>query len=520
MRFEDISLRIRPRNPWEAMDLGIRMTQNWWQSVYSSWLLVTLPVFVFLNIIFRDDPFLALLVFWWLKPLYDRVLLHVYSRSVFGQQVSVTEVVKALPQLLLRTGLLLHLTFYRLDFTRSFRLPIWQLEGLRGSQRGERSKVLSRRSGGYATWLIIVCLHLEAFLQFAVLGLIWMFVPELILESLWQHFWNMVSGDTYPYWFKLSLNAVYFVAVGLVEPMYVAAGFSLYLNRRTLLEGWDLEIAFRRLANRLQQLSKAQVARSFTAILSTVLAAGFFFSSAMHAPEVLADELQSKEPLATQRLQANQAHDVIKQVLADKDFGGEREIERWQLRDFENDSSDEIDADLSWISDLSRALASLIEPLLWIGIITLVVYLVIRISQAINPQPETADADTVVPAVVSGLDIRPESLPEDIPAEARALWLAGKFRDAMSLVYRGTVSALVHRYGIELAESSTEGDVLNAGRKRLKADTGDYLLQITRLWQNMAYAHRKPEETDVLSVLDVWKQHFGVTSMDGQEFQA
>src|SRR6185295_4622048 len=39
-------------------------------------------------------------------------------------------------------------------------------------------------------------------------------------------------------------------AVLLLEPFYVAAGFALYLNRRTLLEGWDIEVALRRIAQR------------------------------------------------------------------------------------------------------------------------------------------------------------------------------------------------------------------------------------------------------------------------------
>ena len=36
----------------------------------------------------------------------------------------------------------------------------------------------------------------------------------------------------------------------VLEPFYVAAGFGLYLNRRTLLEGWDIEVALRRIAAR------------------------------------------------------------------------------------------------------------------------------------------------------------------------------------------------------------------------------------------------------------------------------
>ena len=40
----------------------------------------------------------------------------------------------------------------------------------------------------------------------------------------------------------------YGAAVLVLEPFYVAAGFGLYLNRRTMLEGWDIEVALRRIA--------------------------------------------------------------------------------------------------------------------------------------------------------------------------------------------------------------------------------------------------------------------------------
>ena len=40
--------------------------------------------------------------------------------------------------------------------------------------------------------------------------------------------------------------AGYALAVGLLEPFYVAAGFAMYLNRRVELEAWDIEQEFRR----------------------------------------------------------------------------------------------------------------------------------------------------------------------------------------------------------------------------------------------------------------------------------
>jgi hypothetical protein len=44
----------------------------------------------------------------------------------------------------------------------------------------------------------------------------------------------------------LPLTFAYFVVVLFLEPFYVAAGFAMYLNRRTQLEAWDIEQEFRR----------------------------------------------------------------------------------------------------------------------------------------------------------------------------------------------------------------------------------------------------------------------------------
>jgi hypothetical protein len=41
------------------------------------------------------------------------------------------------------------------------------------------------------------------------------------------------------------------LATTLIEPFFVGAGFGLYLNRRTEIEAWDVEMALRRLRERL-----------------------------------------------------------------------------------------------------------------------------------------------------------------------------------------------------------------------------------------------------------------------------
>ena len=35
--------------------------------------------------------------------------------------------------------------------------------------------------------------------------------------------------------------------------LFVASGFMLYLNRRTQLEGWDVELEFKKLAQRIDE---------------------------------------------------------------------------------------------------------------------------------------------------------------------------------------------------------------------------------------------------------------------------
>ena len=508
MRFEDISINVRPRNSWEAMDLGLSIVQQWWRDIIPAWLIITLPLFIFFNIIFRDSPGWALILTWWFKPLYDRVLLLVYSRRIFGQQLDIHQVLAELPHLLLHTGLWLHLTIYRLDFTRSFRLPVWQLEGLGWKSRSKRMYALSRRSGGYATWLTLICLHLEAFVQLSIIGLVWMFTPEVIVESVWEYFWNLIAGDTFPYWFLLSANVIYLLGVSIIEPFFVAAGFALYLNRRTLLEGWDIEMAFRQIANRLGSTTRpAGNGRIAASLVSTCLLACLLLPNPVNALEDNSDDAV-KEPLATQRLATTESARVIQEVLADKDFGGERATEEWVLRDIESSDIDGPDLELDWLGDLVRATANVAEVLLWAGVILLALFLLVRLARLINP-PTRKQPPRAVPAVISGLDIRPESLPDDVVGEARRLWQKGRYRDAMSLIYRGTVSSLVHAYSIELTEGATEGDVQQASRAVLGQEGSNLLHQITVLWQSIAYAHRRPAADQGDAVFEQWEKYFG-----------
>jgi hypothetical protein len=44
VRIEALTLAVRPRLPFEAMDLGLRLLQSNWAAVYRAWAVVLIPV--------------------------------------------------------------------------------------------------------------------------------------------------------------------------------------------------------------------------------------------------------------------------------------------------------------------------------------------------------------------------------------------------------------------------------------------------------------------------------------------
>jgi len=63
---------------------------------------------------------------------------------------------------------------------------------------------------------------------------------------------NLIEPDSGSWlWLEHLSNLFYALLLCVWEPVYVACGFSLYLNRRTALEAWDIELQFRRLRQRL-----------------------------------------------------------------------------------------------------------------------------------------------------------------------------------------------------------------------------------------------------------------------------
>src|SRR5262245_39952716 len=181
MQPADLAITLRRRSPWEAIDLGLSMLQRWRREVYGPHLAVggALAAAAVLLGWALDRYWISLLLVWWLKPVYDRVVLHVLSRAVFGELQGTRAVLRSWKEWL-NTGILpsLLLRAVWFDLSRSFKLPVRQLEGQSGRAARERRDVLGRRVGSYAVWLTLVCFALEVLVLWTSFGLLsQLFVP-------------------------------------------------------------------------------------------------------------------------------------------------------------------------------------------------------------------------------------------------------------------------------------------------------------------------------------------------------
>jgi hypothetical protein len=494
VQLENVSVRVRPRSSWEAIDLGLRLVQGNARAIYQPFLILTLPIFILLNLLFFEHMWAAVLIFWWLKPMYDRLVLHVISHSLFGETPTWRETLRAFPGTL-RHGLFLQLTLLRIDPSRSFRLPVLQLEGLKGKARGERMRVLQARGNTNAVWLTITCMHLEYAINFALFALVYMLMPQNIGAGVLSVFFAEVP----PFWADLASNFFYFLTVCMIEPFYVAAGFMLYINRRSQLEAWDIELVFRRMAARLRALSSSVAAMLAITLILTLPQPG------------LAD-------VPGPALQVEESARVITEVLAHEDFATSRTEERWKLRDFdwdwlddEEEEEDQDIPDLGWLSGL----APLIKWLVIAAFVGWLAWMLVRYRDEFNGliggHRRRKDE---LPEVVMGMDIRPESLPEDIPAEARSLWQQGHIREALGLLYRAALSRLVNHRGLEISSGDTEADILSIARSGLDQNGVQYLSGLTGAWQLIAYAHRQPDQQVFERLVDDWSSRFDTLAAD------
>jgi len=240
VQLEALALRMRPRAPFEAADLGVRLCQSAWRSVYACYAVAYVPVAALALASFEIAAWLPALVVFFAKPWLDRTILFVLSRAAFGQATTVRQLVAARREVWWRQ-LFLTWTWRRLSPWRSFTQPVYQLEGLPFGKIRRRVKQVRRRKAGTALGMTAAFSTAETCLVFTTMSLLLWFAPSETSGSLAELLFDPDSAL-----FEVASAVAYATVVGFLEPFYVAAGFAMYLNRRADLEAWDVEQELRR----------------------------------------------------------------------------------------------------------------------------------------------------------------------------------------------------------------------------------------------------------------------------------
>jgi hypothetical protein len=174
-----------------------------------------------------------------------------------------------------------------------------------------------------------------------------------------------------------------------------------------------------------------------------------------------------------------------------------------------------------WVVSLFRFMSESASLLIWVaGAIGLAVAAVwvFRLVSSRRAAPPPA---TVLQGVsrIQDLDIDPDSLPADVGAAALSLLEAGRAREALSLLYRGALSRIVHRFAVAVGESFTEGEALRAVERRLDGPRVQYFSSLVALWQRVVYAADAPAAESVAMLCRSFASNFDGAANRGADLR-
>jgi hypothetical protein len=538
MRLTDASVVIRPRTPWEAIDLGVLLAQRHRALLMTSWAVVTLPIFALLTLLLWDYPSVAVLVFWWLKPAYERLPLLILSQALFGSAPSLRQALQSFPSAL-KPQLIASLTWRRLSLSRSFYQPVQQLEGLDGLPRAQRIAVLGQKDSWAARLLTALGSALELTFWIGLMVLFYAMIPPQI-EANWS--WRSlldIEGEWN--WLEHLTNGFYALVLIVWGPVYVSCGFALYFNRRTALEAWDIELGFRKLRQRVLGSALALLLGGFLAL--TLLPSPVMAESAPNqsmADQSMVGEIPSESGnscplppldnpqtdedvappdsprLLNQPLTSQASQNAIHAVLEQPPFKNPKPVSGWRIAQPKHDAR--TGDTPNWLARLvvgllnvGKTLSTVFGALLWTLLGVTFAWVIWRyrawFATFVGTSPPKATAPKDIPHQLFGLQVRAETLPTDVADAAERLWQQSP-REALSLLYRALLSRLLTDYHLPLKSADTEGQILARIAELKQPPLDDFSHELTRHWQNLAYGHQVPPDQARQTLCSGWRKLF------------
>lgn len=481
MRLDAVTAELRPRGDLESVDLGLALARRDFWRCWILWLMAMGPAMVLSGWLLWDNPGWLLFLCWWFKPVGARMVLFQLSRRLFGEQPTWRALWREVPRAWTRRF------WYRLVWTRlSPYLPVTMavedLEGLRGDAYRRRSEQLLRRGSGVLTANFLVSDLLAGWFGLALFGLVVLLMPQG-QGAVWTNAmeeWNPSDFTTIPPLILRTIGGCVLISMSLVDVFFTAAGFGIYVNIRTWIEGWDVELGFRRMAQRLGK-TLGLIALMAVCSLSTDATA------------------QAERNGESGRPSARRApEEVIREVKSSPDFEVQK-VKRRIAQSSENDIS-------FGGAGIAHGFADLLTVLAIAAVVGLVAWLLWKYRHVFARSAEADSGGEKRPAarVVMGMAVTPESLPPDLTSAVWALWQQGRGHEALALLYRGTIARVIERGQVEIHEADTEGDCLRRVEAAGETAHPPYFKRLTRIWIRMAYADIAPSDEDVSGLCRDW----------------
>ena len=363
------------------------------------------------------------------------------------------------------------------------------------------------------------------------IGAVFMFMPLELMSESWRAAWDMIGQDT-PAWAQLGFNLACWLASVLIGPFYVGAGFGLYLNRRTQMEAWDVEIALRRLRERL--LPAASTLALLLCLALPLASAPVHAQDAQtvagQAGDAEEDEDSAEEPATAANDPANTPamifgaapvdtagfRQAVNRAYEDPLQRPTRQVTRWkpieQAEEKEGRQGAAERRQQQGRAQQPQGRHCLAGAPGRVG----------PVGPAGRPAAGAAADRTAVAAVAA----------RQWPAQGRRCTAGGGGtggaagraaagrghpgrpavgpgpRQALALLYRASVRTVGERSGIALPPGATEAQCLRASRRMPDATDRDLFARIVRMWQYAAYGGRLPSRADFDALADTLRQQY------------
>lgn len=492
MNASHLTLVLRPRNGWEAVDLGFALARRHFAPLFAIALAALAPLAVAANVVAwlagAEGPsdlywFYAFLAVWWAKPLAERLVLSYLGAAVFGEAGAPWSHLRRALSVLKGSGWLYALSLARFAPKRSYLLPVRVLERQHGPAARERMRLLAQHQGGVAGTLTVLLAHLEILLMTAALVAIGLFVPEgaspLDRVVDWTRGLFDPNGPEGSAWLALVSVLIDTAVMAGLMPFYVAGGFALYLQRRAELEGWDVEMGLWAIEHRIETAARRQRFGARDAVAACMLVVLGFAAPApsSHAAEA-PGEVRTVET-------------VTRKIAADPVFGTSYQETSWTWRTDRQKPQEAEEpgwlARLRWLlGQIGDGIAAGGRVLLWALALLAAGVLLWRIGPQLGLRLRR-----VRRAAGAGWQSAPapeeDALPADLSAAVDELLARGAVRAALALLLRAVCAALARR-GAGVAAGTTEGELL----ARLDGDAPEApaLAGLVEDWRSLAYAGR------------------------------